>query len=121
MRCGLHEVSVQLLPIAGHGLEVGLLKELVDRVLDLRIIHVAEVLVVRRLDGVPVNQEEEVERMGEILEPVGEPGLGFRLLVPDRLEVDAAVKDLRRRVEPDVVELSAYASVTLSVGSSLFP
>src|SRR5919106_904825 len=42
--------------------------------------------------------------MREVLEPVGHPDRGLRLLVPDGLEIDTAVQHLQGGVEADLVE-----------------
>jgi hypothetical protein len=50
--------------------------------------------------GCRVHEEHEVPRVREVLEPVGEAGLGLRLLVADRREVDDALDDLGSGLEP---------------------
>jgi hypothetical protein len=53
-----------------------------QRALDCRVVDVAEVLVVERLDRVGVQQQVEVRRVREVLDPVGEAGLGLVFALP---------------------------------------
>src|SRR5215218_8973977 len=89
LRCGL--LDVLLVGLGEHGVDLG-------------IVHVAEVLVVRVLDRVAVDQEHEVVRVRIVLEPVREARSGLRVLVADRLEVHIAVDDPQLGLEPDLLE-----------------
>jgi hypothetical protein len=99
-------VLVECLPVVGDRLQVGCR----DRVqslqvgLDPGIVDLAEVLVVGRLDRLGVEEQVEVRRVREILNPVGESCLRLRLLVTDRREVRGVGQDLLRRLEPDLVQ-----------------
>src|SRR5215204_292560 len=100
----LDQLVVEVLPVALSLGQIGLLVQVRDPLRDLRVVNVPEVLVVGRLNGLAVDEEHEVLRVREVLEPVGEAGLGLRLLVTDRLEVDTAVDDLRLSAEAHLVE-----------------
>src|SRR5215207_11234407 len=102
--CPLDQLVVEVLPVVLSLGQLRLLVQVRDPLRDLRVVNVPEVLVVRRLDRLAVYEEHEVLRVREVLEPVGEAGLGLRLLVADRLEVDTAVEDLGLGVEAHLAE-----------------
>src|SRR3954463_3179148 len=96
----LGRVLVELLPLLLDRVELvgrdGV--ELRQLALDVRVVHLAEVLVVRRLDRVLVEQQVEVARVREVLEPVGEARLRVGLQVADGREVLRVGQDLGLRL-----------------------
>ena len=102
----LGHVLVERRPLAGDRAQLARRNgaELRRFTVDLRILHLTEVLVVGRLDRCALQQQIEVDRVREVLVPVGEAGLGVELQVPDRGEVRRIRDHLLGGLEPDRVQ-----------------